>query len=104
MTIQLNAGNNLSINDEYAEKLKEILSTELDRFSDNLTRLEVHLSDENSHKDSKNDKKCVLEARLKGRQPVAVTDTGDTYDQAVDNAIEKLKAMLDTIMGRMTNK
>jgi len=104
MTIQLNAGNNLTISEEYAEKLKEILSSELDRYIENITRLEVHLSDENSHKEAKDDKKCVLEARLKGRQPVAVTDTGDTYDQAVDNAIEKLKAMLDSILGRMANK
>jgi len=104
MTIQLNAGNNLSISEEYSQKLTGILSAELDRFSENLTRLEVHLSDENSHKDSKNDKKCLLEARLKGRQPVAVTDNGDNYDLAVDGAIDKLKAMLDTILGRIANR
>ena len=102
MTIQLNADHNLTISKEYSQKLTGILSEELDRYSENLTRLEVHLSDENSHKDSKNDKRCLLEARLKGRQPVAVSDTGDTYDFAVDGAVDKLKAMLDTILGRIT--
>lgn len=104
MTIQLNADNNLTIGEEYSQKLSGILSAELDRYSENITRLEAHLSDENSHKDSKNDKKCLLEAKLKGRQPIAVSDTGDNYDQAFDGAIDKLKAMLDTILGRMANR
>ena len=52
-------------------------------------------------KDSKNDKKCLLEARLKGRQPIAVSDTGDTYDYALGGAVDKLKSMLSTIAGRM---
>lgn len=104
MTIQLNADNNLSISKEYSQKLTEILSEELDRYSENLTRLEVHLSDENGNKDSKNDKRCLLEARPKGHQPVAVSDTGDNYDLAVDGAIDKLKAMLDKLLGRMTER
>ena len=104
MTIQLNAGNNLKISEEYAQKLTGILSGEFDRYDDHLTRLEVHLSDENSHKETPNDKKCLLEARLKNRQPVAVSSTGDTYDQAFDDAIDKLQAMLDTIVGRMMER
>jgi hypothetical protein len=31
----------------------------------------VKFSDENSDRDSENDKRCVLEARLKGLQPVS---------------------------------
>lgn len=100
MTIQLNADNNLKISKEYAQKLNGILSGELDKYSENLTRIEVHLSDVNGHKDAKEDKRCLLEARLKGLQPVAVSDTGDNYDLAVDGAIDKLKAMLDSILGR----
>jgi hypothetical protein len=45
----------------------------LDRYSEHITRIEVKFSDENSDRDSENDKRCVLEARLKGLQPLVVT-------------------------------
>lgn len=101
MNIQLNTDNNLTVRDEYADKLNEILNKEFGRFDEFLTRIEVHLSDENSHKKSSDDKKCMLEARLKGRQPVAVSAFGDTYDKAVAGAVNKLKASLDTITGKI---
>jgi len=104
MTIQLNADNNLKINKDYAKKLNAIIDDSFKRYSEYLTRIEVHFSDENSHKTSSNDKKCVLEAKLKGREPIAVSDFGDTYDLAFDSAIDKMKASLDTILGKMLNK
>ena len=61
----------------------------------------VHLSDENNSKEGINDKKCLLEARLEGRQPIAVTALGNTYDLAVNGATDKLKSSLDTIVGKM---
>lgn len=103
MTIQLNADRNLSIHEEFRDKLNELLSEELGRFSNNITRLEVHLSDENGQKDGLKDKRCVLEARLEGKQPIAATDEANTYEQAVDGAINKLKTMLDTKLGRLSN-
>ncbi len=42
----------------------------------------------------------MLEARLEGKQPIAVTDLADTYENAVDGAIQKLKSSLETIAGR----
>jgi len=101
MNIQLNTDNNLTLKEEYADKLNAILNNEFDRFSEFLTRIEVHLSDENGHKKSSDDKKCMLEARLKGRQPAAVSAFGNTYDMAVSGAINKLKASLDTITGKI---
>ena len=103
MTIQLNTDNNLSVHEAFGNKLKDLLSEELSRFSEHITRLEVHLSDENGSKDGINDKRCLLEARLEGRQPMAVTALANTYELAVNTAIDKLKAALDTILGRLRN-
>ena len=103
MTIQLNTDKNLSIHEAFGDKLENLLSEELSRFSEHITRLEVHLSDENGNKESADDKRCLLEARLKGRQPIAVSGSANTYDQAVDGAIDKLKTSLETILGRMRN-
>ncbi len=103
MTIQINTDNNLDMHETYQAQLKHLLSEELSRFDEHITRLEVHLSDKNGNKESEDDKRCMIEARLKGRQPIAVTDVANTYDQAVSGAIDKLKTSLDTILGRLRN-
>lgn len=101
MTIQLNTDKNLDLQESYAEKLNDALSHGLSRFSEYITRLEVHLSDENADKKTKEDKKCLIEARPKGKQPIAVSAWGDTYDQAVNEAISKMKSSLDHMVGKM---
>ena len=103
MTIQLNADNNLKIHELFGKELKDLLTEELSRFSEHITKLEVHLSDDNGGKDGPNDKRCMLEARLEGRQPIAVTAHADTLEQSVAAAIDKLKNSLDTILGRLRN-
>jgi len=101
MTIQLNADKNLSIHEAFGNKLKEMISDDLSRFSEYITRIEVHLSDENGHKKGVDDKRCLLEARLEGRSPIAVTEMSDTHENAVIGAIDKLKNSLNTIVGKM---
>ncbi|MDZ4809966.1 MAG: HPF/RaiA family ribosome-associated protein [Bacteroidota bacterium] len=101
MTIQLNTDKNISVHEAFGTKLNDLLSKELSRFSEHITRLEVHLSDENGSKEGLKDKKCLLEARLEGRQPIAVSGLANTYELAVNSAIDKLKASLDTILGRI---
>lgn len=100
MKIQFNTDNNIRGREELRGPLEETISRSLDRFSDRITRVEVHLNDVNSHKGGEQDKRCMLEARLEGRQPVAVTSNGDTHQQAVRGAVDKLRNALDTIIGR----
>lgn len=103
MTIQINTDKNVSVHEAYDNQLEALLTDELSRFDEHITRLEVHLSDENGNKDSQDDKKCLIEARLKGRQPIAVSALANTYDQSVNSAIDKLKTSLNTIIGRLKN-
>ena len=101
MTIQLNADKNLNIHEAFGAQLKALLTDELSRFEEDITRIEVHLSDENGSKDGKNDKRCMIEARLEGRQPIAVTSNADTHEHSVAAATDKLKSSLDSILGRL---
>ncbi|MEO7306938.1 MAG: HPF/RaiA family ribosome-associated protein [Ferruginibacter sp.] len=101
MTIQFNSDKNLTVHEEFRDKLKNTLSEELNRFSEHITRLEVHLSDENGQKFGQNDKKCLLEARVEGRPPIAVSAGANNYELAVDSAVDKLKSSLDTVFGRL---
>jgi len=104
MKIQFNTDNNI----EGGEKLKtyftSIISEELSRFSEHITRVEVHLSDVNGDKESPNDKRCLLEARIEKRQPIAVTNHANTYEKAVAGATEKLTISLEKVLGRLKNR
>jgi len=101
MTIQLNADKNLTIHQEYEEKIKGQLNEGLSRYSDLITRLEVHLSDENGSKDGLADKRCLLEARITGKDPIAVANLGNTYDLALNGALTKLKSTLEKVAGKL---
>ena len=103
MHIQFNADKNLTIHEEFRDKLKDQLSDQLSRFTEKITRLEVHFSDENGHKEGQNDKRCMLEARVEGRKPIAVTGDADNYELALDVSAEKLKSVLDSFFGQISD-
>jgi len=103
MKIQFNTGKNIVGSEGIRSTLTSIISGELSRFEDHITRLEVHLSDEDSNKNGVNDKRCMIEARLEGMKPIAVTNNADTKEQAVTGAVDKLKSSLNTIQGRLRN-
>ena len=101
MTIQFNTANNIHGSETMNSRLSDVIAEKLNRFSEYITRIEAHLSDLNGDKEGQNDKQCVLEARLQGLQPSAVTNYAGTYDEAVTGAITKLKSSLDTTIGKL---
>lgn len=101
MKIQLNTDANIDGNEALAMQVSAKLEQALARFSEHITRVEVHLGDENGTKAGQQDQRCVLEARLEGRQPVAVTHHANTLDQALQGAAQKLARVLDGTLGRL---
>lgn len=100
MIIQFNTGHHVKGNEALTEPYIALITEELHRFSTQITRVEVHLTDQNGKKSGVNDKRCVMEARLEGMQPLAVTNDANTYKQAVEGAIEKLKHTLESTLDR----
>ena len=80
--------------------IKSVVESEMDRFSDRITRIEVHLSDVNGHKDGHEETRCVMEARLQGRPAIAVTHQEATPNQAIDGAAGKLKRLVESTLSR----
>jgi len=103
MQIQFNTDKNVTGSENLIASSTSLISEELSRFSDQITRLEIHLSDEDGNKDGFNDKRCMVEARLAGMNPIAVTDHANTHEQAVSGAIDKLKTSLESLTGRLKN-
>ncbi len=104
MIIQVHTDNHIQGSAELERRVESVVATTLDRFGDRITRVEVHLSDENSaRKDYGEAIRCRMEARPASRQPVAVTADATTVDQAVDDAAEKLEKLLDSTFGKLDN-
>ena len=105
MQILLNTDRNIEGHEALATRVSDEVESALERFSDRITRVEVHLSDENSDKKGGNDDmRCVMEARLEGRQPVAVTHHAATLDQAIDGAADKLASLIESTLGRLRDQ
>ncbi len=100
MKIQINTDSNISGRKIMAVHVSGVVEQALNRYADRLTRVEVHLSDENGH----DSQRCMIEARLEGRNPTAVTHCATTVDQAVHGALDKLKRSLGSSLGRLEDR
>lgn len=101
MKIQVNTDVHIDGNEALAAQVSASVEQALERFSEHVTRVEVHLGDKSGGKSGQQDQRCMLEARLEGRQPVAVTEHAATLEQAVDGAAQKLARLLDSTLGRL---
>ena len=102
MQIQVNTDNHTEGGVELTRQVEAVVEGALERFAERITRVEVHLTDENSsQKSSENDKRCVMEARLAGLQPITVSDQGASIEQVLDGAADKLEKTLDRTLGRL---
>ncbi len=103
MQVQINTDSNIEGNELLAQQVEAVVRGILDRFSEQITRVEVHLSDENSDNKFGN-KRCLLEVRLAGREPIVVSHQAPNVEEAVDEAAQKMKHSLDSTLGRAANR
>jgi ribosome-associated translation inhibitor RaiA len=101
MTVHFSTDNHIKGSEKFIDTMSIQVSDALANFSEHITRVDVHLSDENGSKTGPADKRCVMEARVEGKQPMAVTSHANTVDQAVNGAITKLLHSLDTMTGKL---
>jgi len=104
MLVRVTTDNHIRGGEELTREVETSLDAALRRFAPQVTRVEVHLSDVNGHKGGDADKKCTLEARLAGLQPVAATANAGTVEQAMNGALDKLVSLLDHKLGRLHEK
>jgi ribosome-associated translation inhibitor RaiA len=100
MQIQINTDSNVTGSEVLTASSTSSISEELRKYSEQITRVEVHFSDEDGNKAGLNDKRCMVEARLAGMNPIAVTNQANTHDKAFSGALDKLKNSLEKITGR----
>jgi ribosome-associated translation inhibitor RaiA len=104
MKVQFNTDKNIQGTEMLEAFVADKISSSLKHFADKITRIEVHLSDQNADKVGKDDIQCKIEARIAKLKPIIATSNSDTKEKALDMAIDKMKAALNTIIGKMKNK
>jgi ribosome-associated translation inhibitor RaiA len=104
MKIQINTDDNIAGGAELEELTIATVEATLGHLAEQVTRVEVHLSDENSTKSGSAHKHCLLEARLEGHQPLAVTAEAENIEQAIASAADKLKSSLASTLGRLDGR
>lgn len=104
MQIQVHSDNHIDGSARLVDWVSGTVADKLDRFDDEVTRVVVHLNDENGVKAGAQDKRCQIEARPKGLQPVSVTHKAATLELAVDGAVDKLNNALKHQFGKLRSK
>jgi ribosome-associated translation inhibitor RaiA len=98
MLVQIHTDKNIEGGSRFSEYFTAEIKEQLARFDEVITRIEVHITDQNGNKTTPNDKKVVIEARVEKKQPVAVTAHGDSVEKAFFEALEKVTRVLDTTL------
>ena len=101
MQIQVNSNRSVDIGESFERWATTELNDSFSRFKEDITRIEVHMSDQNGDKVSADHKRCVMEARLANREPVAVNHQAANQDEAFRGASEKLKRVIEHTLGKL---
>lgn len=101
MQVQVNTGNGAQNKESLERWATDFLNGALARYRQEITRVEVQLTDENRGKGGAVDKRCMLEARLNGHEPLAVNHYGESQDEAIRGAAQKLINALEHALGKL---
>ncbi len=101
MHIEVNSNDTIDTDDELHREVMSSVEDALGRFAADITRVEVHLSDENRDKGGADDLRCLIEARLSGHPPTAVSHKAATLEQAIEGAADKAQRALASLLGKL---
>ncbi|MEM1166768.1 MAG: HPF/RaiA family ribosome-associated protein [Planctomycetota bacterium] len=100
MQLLVNTGQ-VSSSDALDAHIRTKLTRALGHLGERLTRVEVHLRDENQlHRHSSDDKRVTIEARPRGMRPITVEAIGGDFFQVAGVASGKLGRALERRFGR----
>ncbi|MDO5505724.1 MAG: HPF/RaiA family ribosome-associated protein [Pseudoxanthomonas suwonensis] len=104
MKIQLNTDNNVQGDASLQRHAEETVTSILERFADRITRVEVHVHDDNGRDRTGEglDKHCTIEARLNNMQPLTASDSANDVSSAVTGAARKLQRVIETAVGKLS--
>ena len=104
MQVHVNTDHHIAGHEPLANFIRGTVQHALSHVSDHITRVDVHLNDENGKKHGQDDKRCVMEAHLEGHQPLAVTHHAETVGEAADGAAGELARLIGKTLARLQDQ
>lgn len=104
MQVNIHTDNTIEQHQGLDQRVDEVVRAAVGRFGEHIARVEVHLSNENSQKQAEGGNRCMMEARITGYQPVAVSNHSVNLHQAISGAADKLQRAIDSALGRLHDK
>lgn len=103
MKFQLNTDTHITGDTRLAEIAETLVTQALGHLTDRLSRVEVHLADENGAKGGADDIRCTIEARPSGLRPHTVTQRDASVEAALRGGAKKMRAYLDKEFGKLAD-
>ena len=104
MHIQIRTDKNIEGGEALADHIRIVVEKTLDHYAERLSRVEVHLGDENGDKHGTHDHICTMEARPNGMEPFAATHKASNSHQAIDGAAQRLANLLRSRFGKLDDR
>lgn len=101
MQIQVNTDNTIQGDERLIEVSEAAVATDLGHFADKLTRVEVHLKDQNADKHGPHHIRCTMEARPRGLRPISAHHDAADIPAALKGAAKNLRHRLDSEFGKL---
>ncbi len=95
MKVRIDHDDHVRASQERSGEIEQLVHAHLGRFGELITSVQVHLSDENGPRVTPGDRRCLMEARLAGREPIVVRHRADSVKQAVSGAASRLERAID---------
>ncbi len=107
MKVQINSDQTIKDSYEYLTEtqiFEKNLMDSLRHFQNYISKIIVRFSDVNGSKESFNDKRCLIEVRLIGVQPIITTHQANNLHMALNGATDKAKRSLSHLFGKMKKR
>ncbi len=101
MQVLVNSDHHIVGGEDLTERVQGVVEGRLERFQARITRVEVHLNDLNGNKLGERDKRCMMEARVGGMRPIAVSHEAPTLTEAIHMAADKLERAIEHTLGKL---
>ncbi len=97
----VNSDHHITASESLSERVESVVTDTVDRYSDRITRVEVHLQDVNGASAVIGTSAARWKPVWVGVEPVVVTAEGASLQEAIDGAADKLERALEHAIERL---
>ncbi|MHB8816426.1 MAG: HPF/RaiA family ribosome-associated protein [Steroidobacteraceae bacterium] len=101
----VNSDHHIAGGEDLTERVQGVVEGRLERFDGRITRVEVHLSDLDGSKlgerDTRKTLRCMMQVRIGGLKPIAVSHEAPTLTEAIHVAADKVERAIEHALGKL---